>query len=77
MKNGINLEQLSQLARCNGLQTMTFSHDENSLSQSKLDSHVINHEHTEPLYTTESCCGPSTSAIDQMIDDSAQTCSTK
>ena len=44
MANGMSLEEISQLARCNGLHTMTFRPNErNALYQIRLDSAVIKH----------------------------------
>ena len=57
MANGMSLEEITQLARCNGLHTMTFKPvHHNPLFHEKLDSAVIQHTHSEPLFTTDNCC---------------------
>ena len=57
LKNGMSLEEISQLARCNGLHTMSFRPKEDEpLFQELLPASVVDHVHTEPLYTTEDCC---------------------
>ena len=57
MANGMTLEELTQLARCNGLHTMTFKPvHHNPLFHEKLDSAVIQHQHSETLFTTDICC---------------------
>ena len=65
MRNGMSLEEITQLARCNGLHTMTFKpmHDD-PLFQQRLDSAIIEHQHSEPLFTTDSCCTSKSPAKD-------------
>lgn len=57
MQNGMSLEQLTQLARCNGLHTMTFRPNEsNPYAHRTLSSTVIAHQHSQPLYATQDTC---------------------
>ena len=43
MLKGMNIEQLTQLARCNGLQTMAFRPHEDPFKYEFLDHEVIEH----------------------------------
>lgn len=55
MKKGMNLEQITQLARCNGLHTMTFRPTSEEVPKFKLlDQDLIDHQHNE--HTTEHDC---------------------
>ena len=61
MKNGMSLEEITQLARCNGLNTMSFrpqvgNKDYGPYYQIRLTSTILDHLHSEPLLTTDSCC---------------------
>ena len=57
LQYGITLEEITQLARCNGLHTMTFKpKDDDPLLHEKIVDNAVEHDHTEPLYTTGTCC---------------------
>ena len=73
MANGMTLEELTQLARCNGLHTMTFKPNRgNALSHEKLDSAIIEHRHSEPLNTEDVCCKKSKTPVENDDDQAAQ-----
>ena len=59
LKKGLSIAEFTQLARCNGLHTMTFQpNEQDPYLQGSLghDGSVIVHSHTEPLHTTDHCC---------------------
>ena len=53
MKRGMTLEQITQLARCNGLHTMTFRPN---YSFSYLKGDELTHSHDIHTHDSESCC---------------------
>ena len=52
----MNIEQLTQLARCNGLQTMTFRPNEDPLKYELLHNDVIDHTHSHYVDSSSDCC---------------------
>ena len=57
----MSLEEITQLARCNGLNTMSFrplvrGKDYAPYYQIRLTYSILDHSHSEPLATSDSCC---------------------
>ena len=51
----MNIEQLTQLARCNGLHTMTFRPNEDPVKYELLRNDVIDHTHSR-IDSSSDCC---------------------
>jgi len=54
MQTGMSLEEITQLARCNGLHTMTFRPTQSDLVL--LPDNIVEHVHSDHLHDSESCC---------------------
>ena len=56
MQSGMSLDQITQLAICNGLQTMTFRPNKDPLKQALLRNDVIDHSHSDQIVFSQDSC---------------------
>ncbi|CDW83605.1 glutathione gamma-glutamylcysteinyltransferase [Stylonychia lemnae] len=72
MKQGLNLEQLTMLARCNGLHTQTFRPLLDPIKDPRfelIDKDLLDHKHHDHSISSESCCSMIAEHLPNNLED--------